>query len=459
MGGGGRLAAAVKRGLAPIRRYSLDVWSRDRAPLGPWASLWTRVARIVTLAVRGLRTHRLSLQAAALAYYTLFSIVPVMVVALWVLKAFHVIHYLMPEVPAPPEATAAGTASEMHIPEANTMLRSALRAILSAVDRAGHLETGIVGLAALTYGVIRQIVHMEGALNTIAGRRDRRPRALRRLGYLALLALPPALLIVSGLLRGLTHQRLGAAFAHGVDWLLSAIPLLKSAVSAGIGLAIVCFALAIFYASAARARIAAGSTIAGAAVGALLLGGVLWAFTRLQIGASRAGALESGMAAIPVFLLWSWSSWLVILIGAEVAVAHELDDILIHGARVWKLDPYDEQAAGVQIMVETTRQALSLRAGDGAGRGASSTNELARRLRLLPESVRDVAGRLLAAGLLSKTDDDDYRLACDPDRTGLRDVVGAVIGGPEDDRRGREGRRLGPTLRELLVRESSARAE
>jgi membrane protein len=230
-------------------------------------------------------------------------------------------------------------------------------------------------------------------------------------------------------------------------------------VSAGIGLAIVCFALAIFYASAARARIAAGSTIAGAAVGALLLGGVLWAFTRLQIGASRAGALESGMAAIPVFLLWSWSSWLVILIGAEVAVAHELDDILIHGARVWKLDPYDEQAAGVQIMVETTRQALSLRAGDGAGRGASSTNELARRLRLLPESVRDVAGRLLAAGLLSKTDDDDYRLACDPDRTGLRDVVGAVIGGPEDDRRGREGRRLGPTLRELLVRESSARAE
>ena len=75
-----------------------------------------------------------------------------------------------------------------------------------------------------------------------------------------------------------------------------------------------------------------------------MLAAVLWAFTRLQIGASHAGALESGMAAIPVFLLWAFSSWLVILIGAQVAVAHELDGILIHGTSA--LQPRSVRRAG-----------------------------------------------------------------------------------------------------------------
>jgi membrane protein len=409
---------------------------------------------VVTLSIRGVRAHKLSLQAAALAYYTLFSIVPVLVVALWVLKAFHLLHYLMPEVAPPPEATAAGAAAEMHVPGANTMLRSALRAILSAVDRAGRLEAGIVGLAALAYGVIRQIIHVEGALNTIAGRRDRPARRWRMLGYLALLALPPALLIVSGLLRGVSRIPVGAAVADAVSWLLAEIPLLRSAIAAVVGLAILCFALTIFYASATRARVAPLSTLTGAAVGAGLLAAVLWVFARLQIGVSRAGALESGMAAVPVFLLWSFSSWLVILIGAEVAVAHELDGILIHGARAWRLGPYDEQVAGVQIMVETTQAELMARAGRaGVHDGTTATNDLARRLRLLPECVREIAGRLVAAGLLRRADGDDYRLACDPDRTGLRDVVGAVIGRPDDDERARTDRRIGPTLRELVARE------
>ena len=111
-----------------------------------------------------------------------------------------------------------------------------------------------------------------------------------------------------------------------------------------------------------------------------MLAVVLWAFTRLQIGVSRAGALQSGMAAIPVFLLWAHASWLVILLGAQIAIAHELDGILIHGASALSLDPYGEQVAGLQIMVETTRRALSSpddalstrtrRNGDGQRAGA-----------------------------------------------------------------------------------------
>ena len=352
---------------------------------GGWAAAWTRLARIATWSVRGVFVQQLSLQAAALAYYTLFSIVPVLVVALWALKLFHLIPYLKPRMPDAADA-------RRRLPRREPFLRQAVRAILAAVDRAGRLETGIVGLAALLYGVIRQVHPCRGG----AGHHRRRARPAAPIPPDA--RLPRVARAASGAARRLRPAAHAVPAAARVDVRARAV------LAAGGGRRCssrrsaspsawrsLCLALAIFYASAARARIAFSSAIVGGALGAVLLAAVLWVFARLQIGVSRAGALESGMAAVPVFLLWAFSSWLVILIGAQVAVAHELDGILIHGARVPPLDPYDEQMAGVQIMVELARGAR------GAGDGSATTDELARRLRLLPESVRVVAGRLQRA--------------------------------------------------------------
>jgi membrane protein len=183
----------------------------------------------------------------------------------------------------------------------------------------------------------------------------------------------------------------------------------------------------------------------------VLLPAVLWIFTRLQVGASHVGTLESGMAVVPVFLLWSFSSWLVVLIGAQIAVAHELDSVLVHGARALQLDPYGEQVAAAEIMIEATRAASSV---SGA---APTVDETARRLRLLPHAVRDLAYRLERAGLLRRTDAGGIQLACDPQRTSLRDVVNAVIGRPPGDD-ARRGKRPGPTLQELEVKQAASRS-
>ena len=77
-------------------------------------------------------------------------------------------------------------------------------------------------------------------------------------------------------------------------------------------------------------------------------------------------------------------------------------------------------------------------------------------MRLLPESVRVVAGRLQRAGLLARTDD-GYRLACDPDRTTLRDLVGALLGRPDENGDG-QPRRTGATLSELVEKNAASRA-
>jgi membrane protein len=317
----GRLGAAV-------RRFGLAVWRRDRGRQSGWSALRTRLARIATWTLRGFVVHELSLRAAALAYYTMFSIVPVLVVALWTLKLLDLIPYLMPAEPA----RAIGSGANLPAGgDTNALLHEAVRAILQSVNRADRFRTGLAGLLALLYGVFRLIRHAQVALDTIAGARGHPAKYRRWFGYLALLLLPPALLIVSGLVRRLGDAPLGAAVTRAARWILEAVPGLKSAASALLGLGVVCLALTIFYASAARARIALRSSLVGAAVASLLLVAVLWIFASFQIGVSRASALASGMAALPVFLLWSFFSWVMILLGAQIAVAHERDEILVHG--------------------------------------------------------------------------------------------------------------------------------
>jgi membrane protein len=318
----GRLGAAV-------RRVGVAVWRRDRGRQSGWSAVRTRLARIATWTLRGFMVHELSLRAAALAYYTMFSIVPVLVVVLWTLKLLDLIPHLTPAEPA------GGIGSGETLPgtggNTNALLREAVRAILESVNRADRFQTGLAGLGALLYGVVRLIRHAQVALDTIAGARGHPAKYRRLLGYLALLLLPPALLVVSGLVRRLGEAPLGEDIAHAARWVMDAVPALRSAASALLGLGVVCLALTIFYASAARARIALRSSLVGAAVASVLLVAVLWVFASFQIGVSRAGALASGMAALPVFLLWSFFSWIMILLGAQIAVAHERDEILVHG--------------------------------------------------------------------------------------------------------------------------------
>ena len=50
---------------------------------------------------------------------------------------------------------------------------------------------------------------------------------------------------------------------------------------------------------------------------------VEWIYISFQIGVSRHGAIYGSFAAMPLFLAWLQLSWMIVLFGAEVAVADE----------------------------------------------------------------------------------------------------------------------------------------
>ena len=390
---------------AAIQARTRDVWSRDRASLRGWSAFENRVLRIAIAAGRGVSAHRLGLQAAALTYYTVFSLVPLLVVVLWILKTIDRSPITAPAMPVAREIT-----------KGNAALHSMLGKLLENVDHTSQVTGGIVGLVVLLYAVVRLFAYSESALDLIASSSTRKPKLSRLFSYLALLMLPPLLGVVVGPLAGAADHVIGSEISR----LFGSAVQLKLVVTALAGLSALWLAIAIFYSAAARARIAFSSAVVGGAVAAILLALVLWAFARFQIGMSRGNSVQFGATAGPVFLLWAFSSWFVVLFGAEIAVGHSIDRILIHGAWCFHLDAVAEQETGVEIMVRATRADVSV---DG----------LARELRLAPQLVRRIGMRLCERGLLAEAGLDRFALACDPDRVGVAEIIDAVARDPALD--------------------------
>ncbi len=406
----------------PSQVSSLRPWSRahaalvararavlesDRADLRGLRALGNRSLRIVILVIRGILDHRLGLQGAALTYYSVFAAVPTLVVALRILQAMSFLPAIAPErLPVSSDGFTS-----------NQLLQGALRLILETAGRTSELTSGVVGLVALLFAVSKMFGYTERALHIIAGSSQRTPRFSRLLGYVALLLMPPAVLAMSGLLLALFTRSVG----RGLSGWLGAIPGLEIAAGICLGFGVLWLAVTIFYAAAVRARIPFSSAAVGGALAALALLVVLWVFTVFQIGVAQSDAIGTGFLAFPVFLLWVFSCWYTVLVGAEIAVAHRIDRVLIHGAAAFRLDAVAQREAGVAIMVRLTRAA---RRPEESGSFVSE-DDLARGLRLPPHLVGGVALRLVERGLLAEVPR-GYALRCDPDRTTLAVVIDAL---------------------------------
>jgi len=50
---------------------------------------------------------------------------------------------------------------------------------------------------------------------------------------------------------------------------------------------------------------------------------VQWGYIHFQVGVSKYNAIYGSFAALPLFLAWLQISWMIVLIGAEIAFAHQ----------------------------------------------------------------------------------------------------------------------------------------
>jgi membrane protein len=418
--------------------FARDIWEARLDRLPPRRALRYRVARLLYRTIDGLLiSDTLHVQAAALTYYTVLSLVPMLAFGFALLKGFGGYDALVEDTIRPfVLATFSG----------HTALRHAVEQVLDFVNNTDVTSLGFVGFALLLWAATRLLHNIEVVLNEIwEAPRGRGP--IQRLTHqLAILVVVPICLTLAAALGTLTHSidALRALQAHlglggAIEWSVGAFG----------PLAIVFAALVFLYRIMPNTEVRARSATLGAAVGSLMWYAALIVHVRFQVGVARFNALYASFAALPIFLVWLHVSWLVVMVGASIAATHQHERSSTQRRRAARANPALREALCLSALIEITRAFIG-------GAQPPGLCALCDDLDAPEPLLHDLLQRVAAAGLVVETgerDDTDphFTLARAPERIHVKDVLDALRGTASEEPRaiGHE-RGVDPGAAELL---------
>jgi membrane protein len=195
-------------------------------------------------------------------------------------------------------------------------------------------------------------------------------------------------------------------------------------------------------------RVRLRPALAGGFVTAVCFLAWLWLCARLQVGVIKYSKLYGGFAIIPILLAWVYTSWQIVLLGAELTFAcqHAPTYGREQGAR------HAGCRARMQLALAVAAEmARAMQAGEGALPAVRFAQRQGLSVRLLNEVLDD----LQQAGLVAETAGQPgaYVLLHDPSRLTAATVVRAVLD------RGEPPEALGLDHLEPRLRDYSRQAE
>ena len=371
---------------------------------GPMQTLcnWPWFETLRTLRAR-FREDRLGLTASSLTFTTLISLVPLLTVMLAVFTAFPMFGTF--------QAGLEKYFLQTLVPP--NIARPVLGALTMFATKASRL--GTAGLIALGFTAMAMMLTIDRTLNAIWRVKKPRPIAQRVLVYWAAVTLGPLILGASLTLMsyaisassGMVQQMSGS-----VSFSLSALEFAALATAmSGLYHYVPHAPVAWRHAIAGGLFVATGFEVARRSLG--------WYLTHMTSYSSVYGAF----ATVPIFLLWIYLGWVIVLLGAVIAAyAPSLKLNLVQHGQV----PGQHFALALDIVrrLERSRE---------AGEHGMSGMALADSLRVDPLQFESVMESLLTLDWVGRLDEEGqprYVLLCDPSHTPLAPLVDAFLLGP-----------------------------
>lgn len=287
-----------------IRFLRDDIWLLHEQKLQPLKAIAVKALKITLLALQGFSRDLCPLRASALTLYSVLSIVPVIAMLFGIAKGFGFEKML----------------TERLIEQAPQQDELVLKLINFAQNLLDSTKGGVVagiGIVVLFWTVISLISNIEESFNHIWKVGKGRSLSRKYSDYLSLMLLAPIILTASSSISVLLNTK--------ITWLIGVIGLpefgtglvIKALGILPLFLMIGLFAFTFVFMPNHKVQLRAG-LIAGIVTG-VLYDLVQWIYISLQIGASSYNAIYGSFAAIPLFVVWLQTGWMVVLFGCEVA--------------------------------------------------------------------------------------------------------------------------------------------
>lgn len=252
--------------------------------------------RLVFRAAQRFRKERCAQTAAALSFATLLAMVPMIAVAFSIISQFPFAAGLI-------EALEKFFLTNLLPEKSGRVITQYIGQFANRVDR-----VTLIGIAALAATALMQMFTIEHAFDAIWGVKLRRPLWRRTLFHTLTLLLGPVLfggsLVV---ITFLVSTSLG--LINEPSWV-------SAEVGKGLSFVLMASIFGFIYWGLPNKDVVPWHAAFGGVVAALAFAGLQKLFAIYVSKVSTYTVLYGGFAAIPVFLIWIYASWSVVLVGA-----------------------------------------------------------------------------------------------------------------------------------------------
>ncbi|HKI82973.1 MAG TPA: YhjD/YihY/BrkB family envelope integrity protein [Candidatus Krumholzibacteria bacterium] len=415
-----RIIASLRR---LMRKPEADLSDRERS-----LRWWLDLARHCTIE---LRRDRASTMAAALTYHTIFSLLPTLVLSLVVMHSFvgpdemaefkeGIVNWilqpvqqddLIPGIPTP-HWKVEGESLRRHenFMEVRKTLGDQVERILTELETVDFRGVGLVGILIFIWAATGLLATVESSFNHIYKAGPGRPPYLRLPIYYSVITLSPLVIFIGQVAQ---RRMLDNIDALGIGSSLMAI------LAVVVPLLTIWFVFCFIYVSLPNTRVQWKAALIGSSVAAVLwwVGEQLFS---LYVRRTAISTLYGALGLLPLFLLWLWLTWLIVLFGLELAYALQA---MREGRFAWR-----SFFEGELIVIDRTLVLpLATRIAECFKNGQLATvGVLSRSLRLPPSAVLRLLRPLTKAALVHEVREgarSGYTLARPADQISAREVL------------------------------------
>ena len=365
-----------------VKRFvEKDIWYIPRRELSPKKSFLIKQLRILLVAIRGFNEDKVRLQASALTYFSLLSIIPVAAMAFGIARGFGLETYMERQIQE--ALVGREDVAEWIINFSHSLLETASSGIIAGI-----------GLIILIFTVMKVLYNIERAFNDIWQISTPRSWSRKFSDYFAMMFIAPIFLVLSGsstvfITTQIEHITENFAFFGFLSpvllFLVRLIPYI-----------LVWLMLTFVYMIMPNTNVKFSSALIAGIIAGTLFQLAQWGYINFQVGVSRYNAIYGSFAALPLMLIWMQISWLIILFGAEISYANQNVEDYEAEAETTNLSPYSKKILTLYV--------LRLLVKNFYNKVPPVTPwDISHQLKIPNKVVRNILNKLTEAGLVTAT--------------------------------------------------------
>ena len=360
--------------LRRVRKFTgTDVWLVEVDKLPSLKGIFYKQLQLALYVWKEFWQDNSLLRASGLTYTTLLTLVPLLALMFALLKGLGVQKALEPFFL---ERLTGGS-------------HPITERIMEYVSRIHVGSLGTLGITFLFLTMILVLTNIEMAFNQIWQVDRGRPWLRKCSDYLGLVVILPAAMFVSLSLMTFVKSHLVTQELLSIDLLGRIyVYLLKIA-----PFFIMWLAFSFIYLFMPNTRVNPISASAGGIIGGTLWQFCQWAYIHYQFGFDTYGAIYGALSQLPMLLIWIFVSWIILLLGAEIAFAHQ-NLARFRLRQRWRAQPTVNRSYwGLQLLLLVCKRFE-------AGKLPPTIMELAEELKMPADETRALLGVIEDMGAL-----------------------------------------------------------